>query len=176
MALRHHSERHKRHVTICPVAVVSHLQSVVPPQYVFWYHNGRMINYDAAAGVRVRTERAPRTQSALLVRAARPRHQGNYSCRAANIEPATIAVYVGAGQTHAPTTRFDHYLLHVTFIMLFFHNYQTFRPTNTTSTYVVVTGDKMAATLSRDAAARAAPPAGLPLLLLLRLLMPPLHG
>lgn len=73
------------------------LQSPVPPQYVFWYHNERMINYDAARGVGVATAPGARTQSALTIRDAAPRHSGNYSCRAPNTEPAAIYVYVSEG-------------------------------------------------------------------------------
>lgn len=72
-------------------------QSPVPPQYVFWYHNSRMINYDAARGVTVVTEPGPKTQSALAIRAAGAQHSGNYTCCAANTEPAHIYVYVSEG-------------------------------------------------------------------------------
>ncbi|KAH9628546.1 hypothetical protein HF086_001153 [Spodoptera exigua] len=72
-------------------------QSPVPPQYVFWYHNARMINYDAARGVTVLTEPGPKTQSALAIRSAGPQHSGNYTCCAANTEPAHIFVYVTQG-------------------------------------------------------------------------------
>lgn len=76
------------------------LQSPVPPQYVFWYHNARMINYDAARGVTVLTEPGPKTQSALAIRAAGPQHSGNYTCAAANTEPAHIYVYVSEGSQY----------------------------------------------------------------------------
>lgn len=72
-------------------------QSPVPPQYVFWYHNARMINYDASRGVSVVTEPGPKTQSALAIRSAGPEHSGNYTCAAANTEPAHIYVYVSEG-------------------------------------------------------------------------------
>ncbi|XP_061720684.1 igLON family member 5-like isoform X1 [Cydia pomonella] len=72
-------------------------KSPVPPQYVFWYHNERMINYDASRGVAVATAPGARTQSALTIRDAAPRHSGNYSCRAPNTEPAAIYVYVSEG-------------------------------------------------------------------------------
>ncbi|KAJ0173877.1 hypothetical protein K1T71_010023 [Dendrolimus kikuchii] len=72
-------------------------KSPVPPQYVFWYHNARMINYDAARGVSVATAPGPKTQSALAIRAAGPQHSGNYTCAAANTEPAHIFVYVSEG-------------------------------------------------------------------------------
>ncbi|XP_049877239.1 zwei Ig domain protein zig-8-like [Pectinophora gossypiella] len=79
-------------------------KSPVPPQYVFWYHNARMINYDAAAGVTVQTEPGPKTQSALSIRHAAPRHSGNYTCRAANTEPAHILVYVSEGSDKMAAT------------------------------------------------------------------------
>lgn len=77
-----------------------HWQSPVPPQYVFWYHNSRMINYDAARGVTVVTEPGPKTQSTLAIRAAAHAHSGNYTCCAANTEPAHIYVYVSEGSQY----------------------------------------------------------------------------
>lgn len=110
------------------------LQSPVPPQYVFWYHNARMINYDATRGVTVHTEPGPKTQSALAIRAAAPHHSGNYTCRAANTEPAHIYVYVSEGsQYRAPALIAMHLSVSVTVNVSF------------------VAGDKMAATLSRNA-------------------------
>ncbi|XP_037873748.1 zwei Ig domain protein zig-8 [Bombyx mori] len=79
-------------------------KSPVPPQYVFWYHNSRMINYDAARGVTVQTEPGPKTQSALAIRSAAPRHSGNYTCAAANTEPAHIYVYVSEGSDKMAAT------------------------------------------------------------------------
>lgn len=80
------------------------MQSPVPPQYVFWYHNSRMINYDAARGVTVATAPGPKTQSALAIRAAGPQHSGNYTCAAANTEPAHIYVYVSEGSDKMAAT------------------------------------------------------------------------
>ncbi|XP_068620514.1 hemicentin-2-like [Battus philenor] len=74
-------------------------KSPAPPQYVFWYHNGRMVNYDAARGVSVATAPGARTHSALRVAVAAPAHSGNYSCRAANAPPASVTVYVSEGST-----------------------------------------------------------------------------
>ncbi|XP_013137586.1 PREDICTED: hemicentin-2-like [Papilio polytes] len=110
--------------------------SPAPPQYVFWYHNARMVNYDSAQGVSVSTAGAAgaagaRTQSALRVRAARPAHAGNYSCRAPGADPAHIYVYVSEGS------------------------------------------DKMAATLSRDAAVVQAPHVSVVLYALLASAVPP---
>ncbi|XP_075981519.1 protein amalgam-like [Anticarsia gemmatalis] len=79
-------------------------KSPVPPQYVFWYHNARMINYDVSRGVSVLTEPGPKTQSALAIRAAGPQHSGNYTCAAANTEPAHIYVYVSEGSDKMAAT------------------------------------------------------------------------
>ncbi|XP_073953167.1 lachesin-like [Choristoneura fumiferana] len=88
--------------TISLVCIIE--KSPVPPQYVFWYHNERMINYDAARGVAVSTAPGARTQSALTIRDAAPRHSGNYSCRAPNTEPAAIYVYVSEGSDKMAAT------------------------------------------------------------------------
>lgn len=121
------------------------VQSPVPPQYVFWYHNARMINYDAARGVTVLTEPGPKTQSALAIRAAGPQHSGNYTCAAANTEPAHIYVYVSEGSQCTLVS-----------------NNRLCATADSTQQCVCVTGDKMAATLSRSTsrAAGSSPVAG----------------
>ncbi|CAH2235326.1 jg5896 [Pararge aegeria aegeria] len=74
------------------------LRSPTPPQYVFWYHNDRMINYDATrGGITVETEPGARTQSRLTVRGATLKDSGNYTCSASNTEPASIHVFVSEG-------------------------------------------------------------------------------
>ncbi|XP_063385563.1 muscle M-line assembly protein unc-89-like [Cydia fagiglandana] len=88
--------------TISLVCIIE--KSPVPPQYVFWYHNERMINYDASRGVAVATAPGARTQSSLTIRDAAPRHSGNYSCRAPNTEPAAIYVYVSEGSDKMAAT------------------------------------------------------------------------
>ncbi|XP_050682725.1 igLON family member 5-like [Leptidea sinapis] len=79
-------------------------KSPEPPQFVFWFHNARMVNYDAASGVRVATSPGARTQSSLHIRAATAAHSGNYTCRAANAAPASIAVYVSQGSDKMAAT------------------------------------------------------------------------
>ena len=32
------------------------LQSLDPPQYVFWYHNGKLINYDRVSRISIKTD------------------------------------------------------------------------------------------------------------------------
>nr|CAD7569160.1 unnamed protein product [Timema californicum] len=70
-------------------------KSPTPPQYVFWYHNDRMINYDTSrGGITVETEPGPKTQSRLTIRDAHDTDSGNYTCSASNTEPASIFVFV----------------------------------------------------------------------------------
>lgn len=74
------------------------LQSPTPPQYVFWYHNNRMINYDTTRGsVTVQTDPGP-TQSRLTIRQAVETDTGNYTCSASNTKPASIFVFVTEGK------------------------------------------------------------------------------
>ncbi|KDR15426.1 Neuronal cell adhesion molecule, partial [Zootermopsis nevadensis] len=73
-------------------------KSPTPPQFVFWYHNDRMINYDTSrGGITVETEPGPKTQSRLTIRDAHDTDSGNYTCSASNTEPASIYVFVSEG-------------------------------------------------------------------------------
>ncbi|KAK9892140.1 hypothetical protein WA026_018339 [Henosepilachna vigintioctopunctata] len=73
-------------------------KSPTPPQYVFWYHNEHMINYDTArGGISVETKPGPRTQSRLTIRDTNDADSGNYTCSASNTEPASIFVFVSEG-------------------------------------------------------------------------------
>ncbi|XP_049788235.1 hemicentin-2-like [Schistocerca gregaria] len=81
-------------------------KSPTPPQYVFWYHNDRMINYDTArGGISVDTEPGPKTQSRLTIRNAHDSDSGNYTCSASNTEPASIFVFVSEGDKMAAIQR-----------------------------------------------------------------------
>lgn len=64
-------------------------QSTEQPQYVFWYHDAHMINYDQ--GVEVIPNRA---SSILRVQDADRSHTGNYTCSPSNAIPASINVHV----------------------------------------------------------------------------------
>lgn len=76
----------------------SPFQSPTPPQYVFWYHNNRMINYDTTRGstVTVQTDSSS-TQSRLTIHHAVESDTGNYTCSASNTKPASIYVFVTEG-------------------------------------------------------------------------------
>jgi len=74
------------------------MQSPKPPEYIFWYHNERMINYGNSREVVVRTEPGARTHSRLTIRDARISDTGNYTCKTAHAEPASIFVYVSQGK------------------------------------------------------------------------------
>ena len=41
--------------------------ALLPPEYVFWYQNDRMINYDTARGVTVTTMQGKKTSSRLNI-------------------------------------------------------------------------------------------------------------
>ncbi|KAK2585652.1 hypothetical protein KPH14_010272 [Odynerus spinipes] len=62
-----------------------------PPQYLFWYRQGRMINYDDEPGVKVELTKSG---SILMVNKTKPAHGGNYTCKASNAKPAYVMVHV----------------------------------------------------------------------------------
>ncbi|KAG8314493.1 hypothetical protein J6590_092047 [Homalodisca vitripennis] len=79
--------------TISLVCIIENSPS--PPQYVFWYHNDKMVNYESTrGGVTVSTEPGPKTHSRLIVNRASHSDTGNYTCRAPNTDPDTIYVFV----------------------------------------------------------------------------------
>ncbi|KAL7639095.1 UNVERIFIED_CONTAM: hypothetical protein RMT77_010629 [Armadillidium vulgare] len=69
-------------------------QSPVAPQFIFWYHNDRMINYDTERGTVNIVNGPPQVRSRLTVTDARPTDSGNYTCAAANTASASIMVYI----------------------------------------------------------------------------------
>jgi len=85
-----------------------------PPQYVFWYHNDRMVNYDVERGISVFTSSGGggedkssgspaanaatgtggKTKSQFVISEATPTDSGNYTCKPSNAVPASIQVFV----------------------------------------------------------------------------------
>nr|XP_027196572.1 uncharacterized protein LOC113791052 [Dermatophagoides pteronyssinus] len=65
-----------------------------PPDYIFWYYNGQVINYGSPRGIKVHTEKSAQTISKLIILKAQANDSGNYSCTPSNAEPAHIAVHV----------------------------------------------------------------------------------
>lgn len=97
----HHVDRNSPISLICIIE-----KSPTPPQYVFWYHNDKMINYDTQrGGITVETEPGPRTQSRLTIRDASDADSGNYTCSASNTEAASIFVFVSEGDKIAAISR-----------------------------------------------------------------------
>lgn len=65
------------------------------PSYIFWYREGRMINYDNEPGVRVEPTR---NGSVLVVEKVKLSHGANYTCSPSNARPAYIMIHVIEGE------------------------------------------------------------------------------
>ncbi|EFN77683.1 hypothetical protein EAI_08970, partial [Harpegnathos saltator] len=61
------------------------------PLYVFWYRQGRMINYDEEPGVDVKLTTSG---SILTVNKTKLTHDGNYTCVPSNAKAASVMVHV----------------------------------------------------------------------------------
>ncbi|KAK4885615.1 hypothetical protein RN001_001886 [Aquatica leii] len=66
-------------------------RSTEPPEYIFWYHGDRMINYDLKGGAAVRHGRQG---SELIIPRAEMKHAGNYSCVPSNARSVNVTVHV----------------------------------------------------------------------------------
>jgi len=67
------------------------------PLYVFWYRQGRMINYDEEPGVDVKLMSSG---SILTVNKTKLTHDGNYTCAPSNAKAASVMVHVIEGEKH----------------------------------------------------------------------------
>jgi len=70
-----------------------------PPQYVYWYHNDKIINYDTKR-TRVSFDlgkSSRKTSSRLVIASVEKSDSGNYTCSTTNAEPSTISVFVSEG-------------------------------------------------------------------------------
>lgn len=81
------------------------MQSTELPAFVFWYHNNRMVNYDAESGFNVTAELAERA-STLTVSSAATKHSGNYSCVPNNAQAASTYVHILNGKWFAACITF----------------------------------------------------------------------
>lgn len=83
-----------------------------PPQYVFWYHEERMVNYDlkSDSSVSVVTKNghsSKETRSTLTIQNATPENAGNYTCKPSNAVAASIQVFVSEDGQSEPLLRPD---------------------------------------------------------------------
>lgn len=74
------------------------LQSPIPPDYVFWFHNDMLLNFQPKRdGVKVETDYGSRTHSKLEIKDANESDTGNYTCSTSSGKPYSIYVQVLAG-------------------------------------------------------------------------------
>lgn len=66
-------------------------RSTEQPEYIFWYHGNKMINYDLGGGAAVRHGRQG---SELIIPKAELQDAGNYSCVPSNAKSASVTVHV----------------------------------------------------------------------------------
>ncbi|XP_071537917.1 limbic system-associated membrane protein-like [Panulirus ornatus] len=86
--------------TINLTCVVTH--GPEPPAFIFWYHNGKVVNYESPrGGITVVTERGNTTRGYLLIQDARPSDTGNYTCAPSNTAYTSLRVHVLNGETPA---------------------------------------------------------------------------
>ena len=70
------------------------IASTEAPSFIFWYREGRMINYDDERGVRVE---ATKNGSILVVDKVKLSHGANYTCSPSNAKSAYIMIHVIEG-------------------------------------------------------------------------------
>ncbi|XP_050723259.1 uncharacterized protein LOC127001987 [Eriocheir sinensis] len=69
-----------------------------PPQFIFWYHNGSMINYSPPRPLEVVRHHYT---SDLYISDVRWEDAGAYSCEPEKAHPANLTLHVVAGEKHA---------------------------------------------------------------------------
>ncbi|XP_067632630.1 uncharacterized protein dpr13 isoform X2 [Eurosta solidaginis] len=76
------------------------VQNTEASEFIFWYHDNRMINYDSDRGINVSTD--PDFQSSeLTIQRTRREHSGNFTCVASNTQPASVLVHIFKGDNPA---------------------------------------------------------------------------
>ncbi|GAB0092141.1 Zwei Ig domain protein zig-8 [Sergentomyia squamirostris] len=76
------------------------IQSTETSEFLFWYQDDRMINYDTDRGVNISTE-PDYNYSELTIMRATKHHSGNYSCVPSNAQPASVTVHIFKGDNPA---------------------------------------------------------------------------
>lgn len=84
----------KSNSVISLTCIISDLPT--PPAYVFWYHDGAVINYDSPRkGIKVTTEYGGlSTISRLEITKARASDSGDYSCKPSYSDVANVTVHI----------------------------------------------------------------------------------
>lgn len=95
---------HARHSILnddlVPLSFYPHTQSPIPPDYVFWFHNDMLLNFQPKRdGVKVETDYGSRTHSKLEIKDANESDTGNYTCSTSSGKPYSIYVQVLAGKS-----------------------------------------------------------------------------
>ena len=72
-------------------------------EFVFWYHNQGMLNFDARGSQIQVLFNADRTVTNLVIRAAAVNDSGNYTCAPSNADPDSIQVFVVNSEYTAKT-------------------------------------------------------------------------
>ncbi|XP_065572504.1 zwei Ig domain protein zig-8-like [Artemia franciscana] len=82
-------------------------EAILPPHYVLWYHESRLLNYAEQVGPLHRTsavvdlDPGPPTVSRLTVPVAQRQDSGKYTCRPSNAHPVAVQVHVAQGNEMA---------------------------------------------------------------------------
>lgn len=86
-----------------PVNLTCHVKDQVGTVFLFWYHNGRVLDVDEKKhrGIDVFTEFGHTTISRLFIAKAKLSDSGNYSCQPSYAEPANITLQVLNGEKPA---------------------------------------------------------------------------
>ncbi|XP_066963147.1 lachesin-like [Macrobrachium rosenbergii] len=80
--------------------------SLIPPQFILWYHNDNMINYDQSrGGITVTMDDSDFTSSRLTISNASFKDSGVYNCSTSNTKPSSVNVYVSEGDKTAAIQR-----------------------------------------------------------------------
>ena len=73
-------------------------QSASPPVFVFWYHEGAVINYDSPRdSIRITKDEALKV-SRLQISGAKSSDGGDYSCKPSNADFANVTVHIINGK------------------------------------------------------------------------------